>query len=173
MTKIRCYSNGLLGRVSVYFFDLMSDLAISCREDGNFDLDFDEGRGDLLTTDSLKNTVAISIGTYARERNLGNVANLKPNVGGWFGDALDEKGTLGGYLYEAFPGKLTQETARSVDSLVLEALNWMVEDGVAKSVKCESEIVGDILELKVNIERPEGDGEAFLFELNWSATDGI
>lgn len=152
----------------------MSDLALYRRNDGDFDLAFDEGRGDLLTTESLENTVAISIGTYARERNLGNVANLKPNVGGWWGDALDENGTLGGYLYEAFPGKLTESTADDIETLAGEALQWLVDDGVAKSVNCDASISdGEILILNVMIERPEGENEAFLFELNWSATDGI
>ena len=152
----------------------MSDLALYRRNDGDFDLAFDEGRGDLLTTESLENTVAISIGTYARERNLGNVANLKPNIGGWWGDALDEKGTLGGYLYEAFPGKLTESTADNVETLAGEALQWLIDDGVAKSVNCDASISGDeLLILNVMIERPEGENEAFLFELNWSATNGI
>lgn len=152
----------------------MSDLALYRREDGDFDLVFDEGRGDLLTTDGLENTVAISIGTYARERNRGNAANLKPNIGGWFGDALDESGTLGGYLYEAFPGKLTEDTAKSVETLAGEALKWLVDDGVAKSVNCAAGIAdGGVLMLNVIIERPEGGEDAFLFELNWSATDGI
>ena len=152
----------------------MSDLALYRREDGDFDLVFDEGRGDLSTTDSLENAVAISIGTYARERNRGNAANLKPNIGGWFGDALDESGTLGGYLYEAFPGKLTEDTAKSVETLAGEALKWLVGDGVAKSVNCAAGLAdGGVLMLNVIIERPEGGEDAFLFELNWSATDGI
>ena len=153
----------------------MSDLALRRREDGFYDLDFDEGRGDLLTSDSLENAVAMSIGTYARERNLGNVANLNPNVGGWWGDALDEQGTLGGHLYEAFPGKLTDTTARDVENLCNEALRWMIDDGVAKSVNCVAEIAGEEkMNVKITVERPEGEkDEAFLYELNWSATDGI
>lgn len=160
--------------VCPFIFGIMSDLALTRREDGDFDLAFDAGRGDLLTTDSLENSVIISIGTYARERNLGNAANLKPNVGGWWGDALDEEGTLGGYLYEAFPGKLTEETAEAVENLCAEALKWMVDDGVAKAVNCEAGIVENaVLNLVVTIERPEGDSEVFLYEFNWSATDGI
>lgn len=153
----------------------MSDLALYRREDGCYDLDFDGAVGDLLTTNTLENAVVISIGTYARERKLGNVANLKPVIGGWWGDALDEKGNLGGYLYEAFPGKLVDATARQVETLCSEALNWMVEDGVAKSVSCTAEIAdSETMNLNVLIERPEGENdEAFLFELNWSATNGI
>lgn len=152
----------------------MSDLALYRRSSGDFDLAFDEVKGDLLTSDSLENAVVISIGTYARERNLGKVANLKPNVGGWWGDALSEKGNLGGYLYEAFPGKLTEVTARSVESLISEALSWMVEDGVAKSVGCKAEIDDEeTMNIIVTIERPDGGDNAYAYEIKWMATDGI
>lgn len=152
----------------------MSDLALFRRSSGDFDLAFDEVKGDLLTSDSLENAVVISIGTYARERNLGKVANLKPNVGGWWGDALDEKGNLGGYLYEAFPGKLTEVTARSVENLISEALSWMVEDGVAKSVGCKAEIADEeTMNVTITIQRPDGSDDAYAYEIKWMATDGI
>ena len=152
----------------------MSDLALHRREDGCFDLDFSEADHDLLTTDSLENVVIISIGTYARERNLDKVANLSPVVGGWWGDALDEKGTLGGYLYEAFPGQLTDGTARQIETLVVDALQWMVNDGVAKSVKCGAEIVdNEVMSIQITIERPDGESVAMLYEIKWKATDGI
>lgn len=157
----------------VYFWNV-SDLALHRREDGCFDLAFSEADHDLLTTDGLENVVVISIGTYARERRLSKVANLAPVVGGWWGDALDEKGTLGGYLYEAFPGKLTNDTARRVEGLVVEALAWMVKDGVAKSAKCLAEIVDDeTMSVKITIERPDGENEALTYEIKWKATDGI
>ena len=152
----------------------MSDLALFRRSSGDFDLAFDEVKGDLLTSDSLENAVVISIGTYARDRKLGSIANLKPVVGGWWGDALSEKGNLGGYLYEAFPGKLTEVTARSVENLVNESLVWMVEDGVAKSVSCKTEIADEeTMNVTVTIERPDGGDNAYAYEIKWMATDGI
>ena len=152
----------------------MSDLALYRRSSGDFDLAFDEVKGDLLTSDSLENAVVISIGTYARERKLGKVANLKPVIGGWWGDALDEKGNLGGYLYEAFPGKLTEVTARSVENLVNESLAWMVEDGVAKSVGCKAEVAdAETMNVTITIQRPDGGDNAYAYEIKWMATDGI
>ncbi len=149
------------------------DLALKRMEDGSFDLDFESN--DLQTSDDLCNAVALSIGTFARNRNLkNNQANLDPVVGGWWADALDEKGTLGGYLYEAFPGKLTPETIANVQDLVLEALKWMKDDGVAKNVSCSAEILeNDILKISVEIEKPSGGVEGFAYELNWVATNGI
>ena len=152
----------------------MSDLALYRREDGCYDLDFNGAVGDLLTTNTLENAVVISIGTYARERKLGKVANLKPVIGGWWGDALSEKGSLGGYLYEAFPGKLTEVTARSVENLVNESLAWMVEDGVAKSVGCKAKAADEeTMNVTVTIERPDGGDNAYAYEIKWMATDGI
>ena len=151
----------------------MSDLALYRRNSGDFDLAFDKDEGDLLTSDSLENAVVISIGTYARERKLGKVANLKPNVGGWWGDSLDEKGTLGGYLYEAYPGNLNASTAKFVETLVVEALAWMMEDGIAKSVGCKAEISDEVMTAAVTIERPDGRNDAFAYEFKWKATDGI
>lgn len=153
----------------------MSDLALYRRSDGNFDLDFSEVEGDLHTSESLENAVIISIGTYARERKLGNVANLTPCVGGWWGDALDERGNLGGYLYEAFPGKLMASTAKSIENLVKESLQWMIDDGVAKSVECSATIVNnEYVLLSVILTRPDGGQEnPFVYELKWKATDGI
>ena len=158
----------------MFIFIAMSDLALFRRSSGDFDLAFDEVKGDLLTSDSLENAVVISIGTYARERKIGKVANLKPNVGGWWGDALSEKGNLGGYLYEAFPGKLTDVTARSVENFVNESLAWMVEDSVAKSVGCKAEIADEeTMNITVTIERPDGGDNAYAYEIKWMATDGI
>ena len=154
----------------------MSDLALYRRSDGNFDLDFDKSRGDLLMSDSLENAVAISIGTYARERKLGRNANLKPCLSGWWGDALDDNGILGGYLYEAFPRKLNTATAKSVEALVKETLQWMVDDGIANSVECSASVVNDeFISLSVTLTRPNGNQEnPFMYELKWKATtDGI
>lgn len=152
----------------------MSDLALKGLPNGAFDLDFDEKSNDLLLTDSLFNSVAISIGTYARNRDLAaGVAVLNPQIGGWWADAIDPLGTLGGYLYEAFPGKLIQATADKIKALVVEALDWMKSDGVAKSVDCETEMADDELDLTVTIEKPDGESEDFRYELNWVATNGI
>lgn len=156
----------------------MSDLALKSMPNGSFDLDFSEESKDLLLTDSLYNAVAISIGTYARDRNLKpNAAVLEPQIGGWWADAIDPLGTLGGYIYEAFPGKLTSETFDKIKELVVEALNWMVEDGIAKSVDCEvTEKIDDeneLVEIEVTIEKPDGTTDDYKYELNWKATNGI
>ena len=153
----------------------MSDIALKANQDGSFDLDFDEKSKDLLLTDSLYNAVAISIGAYARNRNLKpNSAVLDPQLGGWWADALDPLGTLGGYLNEAYPGKLTDSTLAKVKDLVTEALQWLIDDGVAKTVKCDvSTDENDIVTVAVAIEKPDGVTDDYKYELNWKSANGI
>ena len=69
---------------------------------------------------------------------------------------------------------MTDGTARRIEKLVVDALQWMVNDGVAKSVKCSAEIVDDeVMSIQITIERPDGESVAMLYEIKWKATDGI
>ncbi len=153
----------------------MGDLALYRRNDGNFDLDFDAESGNLRLSESLENAVAISIGTFARERSAGSGASIGPKIGGFFGDALDESGTLGGYLYEAFPGKREEASLRDLESSASQSLRWMLDDGVAKAVSCTAKFSGENgVELSVTVEKPDGTSEFYKFEANWRATlDGV
>ena len=129
----------------------MSDLALHRRSDGNFDLDFDEAVGDLRLDDGFENAVAISIGSFARDERLGQSANLRPCLGGWWGDALYEKGSLGGFVYKVISGKLTDASARDAKKYAVDALSWLIDDGVAKSIDCESKVDGENVVLNISL----------------------
>lgn len=148
------------------------DLTLKQTSNGSFDLDFDGD--DLKTDNSLRNAVALSIGTYARDRKTPqNKIIVGPVTTGWWGDALDAEGTLGGYLYEAFPGKSSEEVVSEVESLVLEALEWMKKDGIAADVKASASASDGILNISVEIFEPDGKSEDYAFEINWRATDEL
>lgn len=152
----------------------MADLALKRQSDGSFDLDFQDSANDLELDDGLYNAIVISVGTYARERKLSvNKANVKPLLGGWWADSIDDKGTLGGYLYEAFPGKLDDATAKKVAALAAESLQWLKDDGIAHKIECAAHVEGKNIVLTTEIYKPDGENKAFEFELNWIATNGI
>ena len=55
-----------------------------------------------------------------------------------------------------------------------ESLAWMVEDGVANSVGCKTEIAAEeTMNITVTIQRPDGGNDAYAYEIKWMATDGI
>lgn len=147
----------------------MSDLALKRLSDGCFDLDFDGT--DLLLTDTLENAVIISIGTYARAAT-GETANTEPDIGGWWGDAVEDNLIkLGGYLHKAFHGKLTAATCRDIEGFVNDALKWMVNDGIAKSTSCSASISGEeMITMTTAITKPSGSSETYTYEFNWEAT---
>ena len=147
----------------------MSDLALKRLSDGCFDLDFDGL--DLLLTNTLENAVIISIGSYAREVT-GETANTEPDIGGWWGDAVEDNLIkLGGYLHKAFHKKLTNATCRDIEGFVNDALKWMVNDGIAKETSCSASISGSkMISMTVIITKPSGSPETFTYEFNWEAT---
>ena len=70
-------------------------------------------------------------------------------------------------------------TADKLKTLVKEALEWMVEDGIAKTIECDVNIIDDKLfggktaVIEVVINKPDGEYENYNFEINWKATNGI
>jgi phage gp46-like protein len=155
----------------------MSDLALMRRSDGFWDLDFQNS--DLVETESLENAVIISIGSYAREKSDA-AAVTDPQFGGWFGDdTLDSPlASLGGYLYRLHHRVLDSDTCKECETLVTDALQWMIDDGVAASVSCSASIIDGenadkVLYFPITITKPSGDTETFKYELNWEATDGL
>lgn len=82
---------------------------------------------------------------------------------GWWGDALasdayDEWGSL---LWTAVVGKNTPETLRKVEDFSEAALNWMIKDKVAKTIKATAIAQGEALYLSIAI-----DGEPINLEIN-------
>jgi len=150
----------------------MADIALKRQSEGYFDLDFESN--DLKLCDGLENATAISLGCFARNRNLkADQANLKPDMGGWWADALDQNGPLGGYLHEVWPGKLDATTLKRAASIAADSLAWLKEDGVAAEVYVIATEINGALVLNVKIVKPNGTSENFEYEMNWNATDGI
>jgi len=151
----------------------VSDLALKRLEDGTYDLDFESY--DFRVTDGLENSVILSLGTFSRDSSLDNVkCNIKAAKGGWWADSLDEKnGELGSRLYESIPGKSVDESSRVAEKLAADALQWMIDDGIASSVNCAANFVENVIVLRISIRKPDGDENTFAYELNWEATSGI
>lgn len=134
----------------------MTDIAI------NFDMEnglFDALLlgNDLQKDDGLETAIYISLFTNARA----NDDDLTPNQerGGWWGDAFspvkDDK--IGSRLWLLHPGKLNNEIAKKARDYALEALNWLIADGVAKQIEIEFERQPpSTVAIKVILTKPEG-----------------
>lgn len=66
-------------------------------------------------------------------------------------------------------GKITPETAGTFRQLVLDSVQWLVDDGLASSIECEAEQQGrSAIVYRVTVTKP--DGNTISLEESW---DGI
>ncbi|MDH4122366.1 MAG: phage GP46 family protein [Deltaproteobacteria bacterium] len=77
---------------------------------------------------------------------------------GWWADTY-RKRPLGSRLWMLDRAKWGQETLIQAQEFAEEALQWLVDEGAAQAVRVEAERQNDLLALRVEITRPDGQTE--------------
>lgn len=142
----------------------MSDVALVINDGLRFSLLVENG--DLKGDDGLETAVSISLFTDRRitDEQLGPGETHKK---GWWGDVFpDVDGDkIGSRLWTLARAKRTLATLRLGEDYAKEALQWLLDDGIASQVTVEAEFQGDVSEgrwaLGVRITRPSGDVARF------------
>lgn len=98
--------------------------------------------GDLEREEGLETAVLISLYTDARASEDDNPDD--PNdLRGWVGDLLPERNdTIGSKLWLLDRSKATQDNANKAKEYAKQALQWMIDDGVASAIDVSSSIIG-------------------------------
>lgn len=112
-----------------------------------------------LETNGLETAVRLSLFTDARALP-GDVLpageqGFGVDVRGWWGEAfVADSSSFGSRLWLLARSTLTQATRQQARDYCLEALAWLVELGIARSVELETEVAsGGFLHIKVTIYR--------------------
>lgn len=96
---------------------------------------------------------------------------------GWWGDSFaDEDGDRwGSKLWLLFRSKMTPDILKLAEQYASDALQWMIDDGIASRVEVEAERGGvNQLSLAVTIYKPDGKVASSLrFQDIWSGVDAI
>lgn len=90
---------------------------------------------------------------------------------GWWGDtgATVAGDQLGSRLWLLWREKQTPETLRRAESYAAEALQWLLDDGVASAVTVVATAPRlGVLLLEITITRPRGDQDRYRFESFWA-----
>jgi len=125
---------------------------------------------DVSKDDGLFTATVISLFTDRRAHDDDVLPDGGTDKRGYFGDAFPEvEGDLiGSRLWLLKREKQTQSVLNRAREYCDEALLWMIEDGVAKSVKVETSIPRtSILGIYVEITRPDDAVVKFRFEKFW------
>ncbi|MBA1443517.1 MAG: phage GP46 family protein [Gammaproteobacteria bacterium] len=127
----------------------------------------------LTLDDGLQTAVMVSLFTDHRAEADDVIPDGTENRRGYWADAWpDIEGDLiGSRLWLLSREKQTQETLNRAREYAEEALQWLIDDGIAQSVSVTTEIVRTgVLGLLVEILRPSGELSEYRFNNLWEAT---
>lgn len=153
----------------------MSDIRtlIIPREPGQLPLyDFALDGPDLASDDGLETAVIISLFTDRRAADDDVLPDPTGDRRGWCMDAwpVVVGYLIGSRLWELHREKQLQSVVNRAREYAQEALAWFVEDGIAKRVAVEAEIVRQgVLGLGVVIERTDQPVAQYRFDYFWQA----
>lgn len=132
--------------------------------------------GDLSTENELRTAVVASLFSWARAED-DNVLPDGITKNGWWGDSYPVKPghKIGSRLWLLRREKLTQETIARAEEYCREALQWLIDDGVAKGIDVELVRNGiDRLDISITINRAAGTSVALNFGNAWyGITNGV
>lgn len=122
---------------------------------------FEFSAGDLVD-DDLQPLITLSLFTWRRAADE-DVVPEGMGRQGWFGD-----GDFGSRLWLLTRAKLTTETLARAKAYVVEALGWMVTDGILAKVDAEAVRTAKGMELAVDVTRPGEPERRARFSYLWS-----
>lgn len=138
----------------------MSDIGLFINNNC-FDLQL--GESDLVADNGLETAVSISLFTDRRVSE-DELPSLETDRRGWWGDMFPEvdQDRIGSRLWALEREKRTIEVLRRSEELSREALQWMIEDGLAGAITIQSEYnIGNQLIINVDISRPDAESERY------------
>lgn len=134
---------------------------------------------DLAADDGLQSAVIISLFTDRRAAVDDVLPDGSNDRRGWWGDApvdgtaaAADDDLIGSRLWLLSRAKAIPATARLAEAYCLEALNWMVTDGIAADIQVTAQwIAADKLGLRVEIARyvPGAANDNRRFDFLWNA----
>lgn len=149
----------------------MADIALTFTDYGGGDLVM-SGQ-DLLRDDGLESAVLVSLFTDRRA----SAEQLRPgddpaDLRGWWGDynPAVEGDRTGSLLWLLKREKQTRETLARARQYAEQALAWMLEDRVARSLTVTTSYMAPgFLRIDIEITRPDSSRTQYRYDYEWAA----
>ncbi|WP_299376043.1 phage GP46 family protein [uncultured Kiloniella sp.] len=128
--------------------------------------------GDLETDEGLQTAVVLSLFTDKRAPKNTELPAGETDRRGWWGDLLNENqgDQIGSLRWLYLREKQTTETLNKIIEADQQALDWLVEDGVARKVVVTGEwIKRGLLAEKILIKKPDGTQSKFSYQTQWDS----
>ncbi|AXK61545.1 phage GP46 family protein [Burkholderia sp. IDO3] len=136
--------------------------------------DVDNSRGDwefvapaLVTGNDLQSAVLISLFTDRICNPDDAIPDGTGDPRGWWGDVGEDK-PIGSRLWLLDRSKQTQEVLNDARDYILEALQWLVDDGVVASIDAQTQWVRDtFLGAQIALYQPDGPQISMTYAWAW------
>lgn len=134
----------------------MADIALTWN---GIAADIEFGDLDINSDESLKSAILISLFTDK---------NHEGERGCWI-DSFEED-PIGSRLWLIDREKRVSEIPLRANEYAKEALQWLIKDGIVKSIKVDSYLEGqNLLQIPIEVTKPDGKKASFKFDLVWEA----
>lgn len=130
------------------------------------------GLSDLVQDGGLETAVVISLFTDRRADDTDQLPPGETSRRGWWGDVYPEvqEDKIGSKLWLLQREKTTRDIPTRAKAYVEEALAWLIDDKVAKSVEVVASLAGEgTLLIQIAIEQPDGLPVTYRYNYNWAA----
>ncbi len=136
---------------------------------GEFDLSI--LNWDFETDDGLESAILISLFSEARV-GVDELREGETELKGFWADQIvpSEERSTGSKLWLLDRGKATDEALEQARDYCIEALQWLVDDGIASSVDAEATYLArrrDTMQIEIQITRPDSSELNFKFDYVW------
>lgn len=136
--------------------------------------DVDNSRGDwefiapvLVTGNDLQTAVLVSIFTDRVANPDDVIPDGTNDPRGWWGDIGEDK-PIGSRLWLLDRSKQTQEVLNNARDYILEALQWLIDDGVIASMDVQTQWVRDtFLGAQISLYQPTGSQISMTYAWAW------
>lgn len=138
-------------------------------EDGLADIVM--GDRDVVQDEGFETAITISLFSDRRADDDDPLPDDTGDKRGWWGDVLNVNGRkIGSRRWLLRRSKLTNENMGRLEEYDTEALQWMLDDGVASNITVIVTRAGmEAIDELITIQRPDGTEQAFKYFFNWEA----
>lgn len=153
----------------------MTDIRIEWDADGAPRGDLVLESGDLATDDGLETAIVASLFTDRRALPSDPLPAGHEDLRGWWGDVVPaaEGDQTGSRLWLLAREKRTADVLNRAREYTREALQWLLDDGVATRLEVDVEYINsDWLALLVGVYQPDGQRLDGRYLYNWRAQAG-
>lgn len=142
------------------------DVLMKRDSDGFFDIDWDEN-GDLVTTNGLESALDISILGEVRANEAEIIVPQRRR--GWWGSAVlgYEQGSK---LWLLSQDRKTEENRLLSEEYASKALQWMIDDKIAREITVNSEFTSDGILIKITLIAQDNSVVSRYYEM-WKYTN--